>query len=123
MFTIFFTTLLEYILCSKLLYIVIDGQKIISIMVNVALLKKKKKKKAIHKKIHNIFHNSISWQTFTSSHLDSPPTLLFYLLLLFYHINRCEKFCQIFCIYRLSIKKISIWFILISNNFATKIRL
>ena len=50
-----FTTLFQQILNSRLLNVVVDGKKIISMMgsiVNVVLLKKKlkKKKRAIHKK-------------------------------------------------------------------------
>ena len=59
-FTKIFTIFLQQILNRRLLQAVIDGEKIILMIgsiVNVALLKKKKKK-AIHKKIHNIFHNS-----------------------------------------------------------------
>ena len=56
-----FTTLFQQILNSRLLKVVIDGKKIISMMgsiVNVTLLKKRKKIKVIHKTIHNIVHNS-----------------------------------------------------------------
>ena len=54
LFSKIFTTLFQQILNSRLLKVVIDGKKIISMMgsiVNVVLLKKKKlKKRAIHKK-------------------------------------------------------------------------
>ena len=65
-----FTTLFQQILNSRLLNVVIDGKKIISMMgsiVNVVLLKKKflKKKSNTQKKIyiyiyifHNNFHNN-----------------------------------------------------------------
>ena len=68
---------------------------------NVTLLKKKKKKKkSNNKKIHNFFHK-LSWPTFTFFYLNPPLTSLFYLPLPIYSINKCEKFCQIFFVFRL----------------------
>jgi len=68
---------------------------------NLALLKKKNNTQ----KISQDFSQQLSWQSFTSFHLGPPLISLFYLPLLIYYINRCEKFCQIFCVYRHSQKK------------------
>ena len=67
---------------------------------NLALLKKSNTQK-----ISQDFSQQLSWQIFTNSHLGLPLTPLFYLPLLICHINKCEKFCQIFCVYRHSQKK------------------
>ena len=69
---------------------------------NLALLKKKSNTQ----KISQDFSQQLSWQIFINSHLGPPLTSLFYLLLLIYHINRCEIFCQIFCVYKHSKKYI-----------------
>ena len=84
---------------------------VIGSIVNVVFLKKKKKKKrAIQKKKKKFttFLTIVGLTNFYySSHLGLPLTLFFYLPLSIYQIIKCEKFCQIFCDYRLSIKKIS----------------
>ena len=80
-------------------------------------------KKSNTQKISQDFSQQLSWKIFTNSHLGPPVTSLFYLPLLICHINKCEKFCQIFCIYRHSKKKKkkkSRWFILISNFASNK---
>ena len=64
------------------------------------------KKKSNTQKISQDFSQQLSWQFFTNCHLSPLLRSLFYLPLLIYRINRREKFCQIFCIYRHSQKKI-----------------
>ena len=98
-----FTTLFQQILNSRLLNVVIDGKKIISMMgsiVNVVLLKKKilKKKSSTQKKYIYIYIYFITIFTIIELsnfyyQLGPPLTSLFYLPLSFYHINKCEKFC------------------------------
>ena len=56
---------------------------------NLALLKKKSNTQ----KISQDFSQQLSWQIFTNSHLGPLVMSIFYLLLLIYRINRCEKFC------------------------------
>ena len=96
-----FTTLFQQILNSRLLNVVIDGKKIISMMgsiVNVVLLKKKKfKKKEQYTKIYIYIYFITIFTIIELSNfyyqLGPPLTSLFYLPLSFYHINKCEKFC------------------------------
>ena len=59
------------------------------------------------KKFKTTMHDCVKMDN--SSHLGPPLTSLFYLPLSFYHMYKYEKFCQIFCVYELSIK----------NNFYT----
>ena len=95
-----FTTLFQQILNSRLLNVVIDGKKIISMMgsiVNVVLLKKKffKKKSNTQKYIYIYFITIFTIIELSNFYyqLGPPLTSLFYLPLSFYHINKCEKFC------------------------------
>ena len=93
-------------------------------VVNVAFLQKKeKKKKSNTQKNLQYFSQQLSWQTFTSSYLSLLLTH-FYLPLSICHINKYEKFWQIFCVYKFSIKKKKnyMWFMLISNFFESKTR-
>ena len=81
------------------------------------------KKKSNTQKISQDFSQQLSWKIFTNSHLSPPLTSLFYLPLLICHINRCEMFCQFFCVYTLQTfkkKKILDGSFLISNFASNK---
>ena len=72
-------------------------------VVNVAFFRGGKKRQ--YTKFHNSWLANFYYGKLLLVMIDPPLTSYFYLPLSIYHI-KCEKFCQMFCVYKLSQKQV-----------------